>query len=127
MNRPKKPDPIAKSLRHFKPSKTKTKKEKVSRKDAWDKKAKHKRMEEEGNSVDKVVMDVPLFIRLLELSREEIKDDATLQDVATVAVNMSQEGRTLTMQDYDAFEAAMGNGDQEMHEEIELIRKRAGV
>ncbi len=35
---------------------------------------------------DIVKLDVPLFIRLLELAREEIKDDADIHDLAEIVV-----------------------------------------
>jgi hypothetical protein len=49
---------------------------------------------------DIVKMDVPLFIRLLELAREDIKQDADLHDVAEAVIALSQQG-VATMADYD--------------------------
>lgn len=49
---------------------------------------------------DIVKMDVPLFIRLLELSREEIKQDADIHDVAEKVIDLSRHG-VVTMADYD--------------------------
>jgi hypothetical protein len=49
---------------------------------------------------DIVQLDVPLFIRLLELSREDIKQDADIHDVAEIVIKMSQKG-PVTMSDYD--------------------------
>jgi hypothetical protein len=42
--------------------------------------------------MDVIQLDVPLFIRLLELAREEIKDDADIHDVAEIVTNLSQQG-----------------------------------
>ena len=50
--------------------------------------------------MDIVQLDVPLFIRLMELAREEIKQDADLHDVAEAVIAMSKRG-PLTMADYD--------------------------
>ena len=49
---------------------------------------------------DIVKMDVPLFIRLLELAREDVKQDADLHDVAEAVIALSQSG-VATMNDYD--------------------------
>jgi hypothetical protein len=49
---------------------------------------------------DIVKMDVPLFIRLLELAREDVKQDADLHDVAEALIALSQQG-IATMADYD--------------------------
>jgi len=42
--------------------------------------------------MDIIKLDVPLFIRLLELAREEIKQDADLHDIAEAVIKMSQHG-----------------------------------
>ncbi len=49
---------------------------------------------------DIVQLDVPLFIRLLELSREDIKQDADIHDLAQAVIAMSAQG-PVTMADYD--------------------------
>ena len=72
--------------------------------------------------MDIVKLDVPLFIRLLELAREDVKQDADLHDVAEAVIKLSQQG-IVTMADYDSIvkfmqkqgssaeEAAVGNDD----------------
>jgi hypothetical protein len=49
---------------------------------------------------DVVHLDVPLFIRLIELAREEVKQDADLHDIAEKVISISQQ-RVATMADYD--------------------------
>jgi hypothetical protein len=56
--------------------------------------------------MDIVQLDVPLFIRLMELAREEIKQDADLHDIAEIVTKMSARG-PLTMADYDKIVAFM--------------------
>jgi transcriptional regulator of aromatic amino acid metabolism len=56
--------------------------------------------------MDIVQLDVPLFIRLLELSREEIKQDADIHDLAQAVISMSKEG-PVTMANYDQLVAFM--------------------
>ncbi len=56
-----------------------------------------------NNPTDTVEMDVPLMIRLFEYAREDAKTDMDLHDVAEKLIQLSAEGRTLTMQDYNAI------------------------
>lgn len=60
-------------------------------------------MSEESNPADALTLDVPLMIRLLEYAREDAKTDMDLHNVAERMIELSAEGRTLTMQDYDAI------------------------
>jgi hypothetical protein len=75
----------------------------------------------EDFEMDIVKLDVPLFIRLLELAREDVKQDADLHDVAEAVIKLSQEG-VATMADYETIvtfmqkqgssaEEAVGNDD----------------
>jgi len=56
--------------------------------------------------MDIVQLDVPLFIRLLELAREDVKQDADLHDVAEIVTKLSQEG-PVTMDAYDSIVSFM--------------------
>lgn len=56
--------------------------------------------------MDIIKLDVPTFLRLLELAREDVKQDADLHDIAEIVVRMSQE-RPVTMADYDDIVAFM--------------------
>jgi hypothetical protein len=53
------------------------------------------------NPSDKITLDVPLFIRLLEYAREDAKTDMDLHNVAEQAIALSETGKTLTMAQYD--------------------------
>jgi hypothetical protein len=62
--------------------------------------------EEEGanggeNPIDAIMMDVPLFIRMLEYAREDASTDMDLHDVAEKAIAMSAEGGVLSMDNYE--------------------------
>jgi hypothetical protein len=57
--------------------------------------------EREKNPEDKITMDVPLFIRMLEYAREDASTDIDLHDVAKKAINLSSKGKVLTMDDYE--------------------------
>jgi hypothetical protein len=58
---------------------------------------------EQFNPSDKVTVDIPLFIRLLEYAREDAKTDMDLHNVAEKAIAASETGKTLTMNDYDSL------------------------
>jgi hypothetical protein len=67
--------------------------------------------------LDIVKLDVPLFIRLLELAREDVKQDADLHDVAEAVIQLSQQG-VATMADYDQIVSFMQKqGDTASKEE----------
>jgi hypothetical protein len=56
--------------------------------------------------MDIIRLDVPLFIRLMELAREDVKQDADLHDVAEAVIRLSQQG-PVTMAAYDQIVAFM--------------------
>lgn len=62
------------------------------------------------NQEDVISMNIPLFIRLVEYAREDAKDDMALHKLTERLTQMSGEGKTLTMDDYDAI---VGGGSQE--------------
>lgn len=75
--------------------------------------------------MDIVHLDVPLFIRLLELAREDVKQDADLHDVAEAVIKLSQEG-PVTMADYDkivGFMNKQGDPAMEAHDTGEYDRE----
>lgn len=74
--------------------------------------------------MDIIKLDVPLFIRLLELAREEIKDDADIHDVAEIVTKLSQQG-VVSMEQYNDIVSFMSKqGDDQ---ELERIRKLSGM
>jgi hypothetical protein len=66
------------------------------------------------NPIDAIMMDVPLFIRMLEYAREDASTDMDLHDLAEKAIAMSAEGEVLSM---DNYEDLVG-GETEVEEEI---------
>jgi hypothetical protein len=74
--------------------------------------------------MDIIKLDVPLFIRLLELAREEIKDDADIHDVAEIVTKLSQQG-VIGMDQYKDIVSFMSKqGDDS---ELKRIRKLSGM
>ena len=68
---------------------------------------------------DTVEFDIPTFIRMMEYAREDAKDDMDLHDVAEKAIELSQDGHTLTMDDYDVIVGDDADGEEEMMGEAE--------
>lgn len=74
--------------------------------------------------IDVIKIDVPTFIRLMELAREDIKNDPDLHDIAEIVTKISQE-RLVTMDDYDSIVGFMkhqGNDD-----ELDTIKRLGGI
>lgn len=60
----------------------------------------------EEDKVDTITMDVPLFIRMLEYSREDAAADVDLHDVTEKANKLGKERGILQMDDYDEIVGA---------------------
>lgn len=57
----------------------------------------------QSNPEDKITLDVPLLIRIMEYAREDAKTDMDLHDVAERLISLSANGNTLTMSDYESI------------------------
>jgi len=77
------------------------------------------RKQSKSNPIDTITMDVPLFIRMMEFAREDAKSDLDLHDVAEKAISLSNNGKTLTMSDYEAMFGDMLNEDDWMQADDE--------
>jgi hypothetical protein len=75
------------------------------------------------NPKDTITVDVPLFIRLLEYAREDAKTDMDLHDLADNIIDLSEEGRVLSMDDYNAI---VGKNEEEIAER-RMLQVRAGI
>jgi hypothetical protein len=76
--------------------------------------------------MDIVKLDVPLFIRLLELAREEIKGDADIHDLAQRVIELSKEG-PIDMSSYDdlvSFMKQQGKSADEGYADNDIKRFR---
>ena len=74
--------------------------------------------------IDVIKLDVPVFIRLMELAREDIKNDMDVHDIAEIITKICQE-RLVTMDDYDSIVGFMkyqGNDD-----ELNDIKRLGGI
>jgi len=77
------------------------------------------------NPSDKVTLDIPLFIRLLEYAREDAKTDMDLHNVAEKAIAASETGKTLSMADYDSLVA--GNSEDQQMDEVKRMIELANI
>ena len=77
------------------------------------------------NPSDKVTLDIPLFIRLLEYAREDAKTDMDLHNVAEKAISLSETGKTLTMAEYDTLVA--GNSEDQQMDEVKRMIELANI
>jgi hypothetical protein len=75
------------------------------------------------NPKDTIIVDVPLFIRLLEYAREDAKTDMDLHNVAENIIDLSEEGEVLTMDDYNSI---VGTTEEEIAER-RMLQIRAGI
>ena len=66
---------------------------------------------EEADVIDTITMDVPLFIRMLEYSREDAQTDMDLHDVAEKAITLNKGKEYLTMEDYNQIIGETNNED----------------
>jgi hypothetical protein len=76
------------------------------------------------HEMDIIRVDVPTFLRLLELAREDVKQDADLHDIAEIVTRLSQEG-PVTMEKYNEIVAFMKQQGRE--DEVDAIRRLGGV
>lgn len=81
------------------------------------------KLKENQDSVDTVTLDVPLLTRLLELAREDIRDDAELHRVLTNIIELKNQG-VLTM---DHYEEIAKKEEKPEDKELESIRRLAGI
>lgn len=85
---------------------------------------------------DIIKMNVPLFLRLIELVREEVKDDVPLHTLTEIAVRLSND-HVMTMDDYENILAYMSRGDEDFtkddngygddEDELETIKRLGGM
>lgn len=73
---------------------------------------------EEVDKEDTLTFDIPLMIRMLELAREDVKDDMELHRITERLISIRNKG-TLTMDDYDFIA-----GIKKLKEELEELAEQ---
>lgn len=82
---------------------------------------------ENFNPTDKITMDVPLFIRMLEYAREDAKTDMDLHKVTENALALSETGKTLTMNQYDEIIGGSADSIEQSINEVRKMQQLAGL
>ena len=77
----------------------------------------------EEDPVDTITMDIPLFIRMLEYSREDASQDMDLHDVTEKANSLGKEKGILSMEDYDDIVGAA----EEIQEATDYMKRRKAM
>lgn len=83
----------------------------------------------EENPTDKITLDVPLFLRMMEYAKEDAKTDMDLHDVTERAIELMKQNKLLSMKHYDRIVG----GEQSIDEEKKGLyynvnkRKKAGT
>lgn len=76
------------------------------------------------DKIDVIKIDVPTFLRLLELSREDINDDAQLHFITEIVTSISK-SKTVTMSDYNEILEYSTEKQKENH--LLKIKKLSGL
>lgn len=74
------------------------------------------------NEDDVIKLNVPLFLRLVELAREDIKDDVPLHLMTEILTRISQD-RVATIDDYDNIRRYTFKRS----DELETIKRLGGL
>lgn len=87
-----------------------------------------KNINEDINPVDVIKLDVPFFIRLMELAREDLNNDLVIHDITQKLIELSQSGKVLNMECYTEIENIVkkynhSSSADEMHE----MMKKLGI
>ena len=72
------------------------------------------------DAVDTITMDIPLFLRMLEYSREDASQDMDLHDVTEKANTLGKERGILSMDDYEEIVGAAKEIDEAELNEVNL-------
>lgn len=68
---------------------------------------------EEANPTDKVTMDVPLFLRMMEYAKEDAKTDMDLHDVTERAIELMKQHDYLCMDNYSDLVGGEATGGEQ--------------
>ena len=77
--------------------------------------------EQSEDIIDTITMDIPLFIRMLEYSREDAAADVDLHDVTEKAISLNKEKGILSMEDYSNIVGAAEDAPKTKMDEAENI------
>lgn len=72
---------------------------------------------------DIIKLNVPLFLRLIELAREDIKDDIPLHRMTEIVTRISQD-KVATIDDYENIRAYTM---KDQNDELDTIKRLGGL
>jgi hypothetical protein len=78
---------------------------------------------EAENPTDKVTMDIPLFLRIMEYAKEDAKTDMDLHDVTERAIALMKEHEYLCMDNYKDLVGGQATGGEKPVEEFKDTAK----
>lgn len=76
------------------------------------------------NEDDIIKINVPAFLRVIEMVREDVKDDVPLHYLTEILIRLSQDS-VVTMDDYKNIEQYTFKGNQE--NELDKIKRLGGI
>jgi hypothetical protein len=82
---------------------------------------------DEENAVDKVTMDIPLLIRIMEYSKEDAKSDMDLHKVAEKLTELSASGKTLSMDCYTEIVGGITEGKRPEDDSVPFVTNEDGL
>ena len=83
--------------------------------------------EQEEDKIDIITMDVPLFIRILEYSREDAQTDMDLHDLAEKAIAATKQQGILSMDDYDMLIGELDQLNEQSDYDKETLSHKQGL
>lgn len=81
------------------------------------------RFGEAENPTDKITMDIPLFLRMMEYAKEDAETDMDLHDVTERAIKLMQSHDWLCMENYDELVGGEATGGEQAAEGIDYSYK----
>ena len=78
---------------------------------------------EEANPTDKVTMDIPLFLRVMEYAKEDAKTDMDLHNVTERAIELMKQNEHLNMDNYNDLVGGQPTGGEQSVKEGKLTHK----
>lgn len=73
--------------------------------------------------MDIIKLDVPIFIKLMELARENLKTDEDIHDIAEIVTTLSSKD-VVTMNDYSKI---INFAKEQGEDELATIRRLGGI
>ena len=80
-----------------------------------------------NDKIDTLTFDIPLIIRMLELSREELKGDQIIHVITQKLLELSKHNNVLTMEIYPEIERLLPRKEKKVLESINRLKTLSGI